>query len=194
MKKTFVISALVAGSTAIAALAHGGATGIVKDRMDAMANMGKAVKAVSPMMQGSATYDAAIVKRAAAVFLQHSGEAMTQLFPEGSGGKPSEAKGTIWRDWEGFADLAAQLGIASQGLAAAADNGLMGDASSDMSAGSMMGDNAGMMGDGTGMMGSGMMGGAMTVEQISAMPADGAFAMVTQTCSACHTKFRMESK
>ncbi|MCA0871411.1 cytochrome c [Seohaeicola saemankumensis] len=194
MKTTFLISALIAGSTAVAALAHGGATGIVKNRMDAMSNMGKVIKAVSPMMQGTAAYNADSVKRAAAFFAQHSGEAMTRMFPEGSGGKPSEARETIWSDWETFAGLAAQLGVAAQGLAVAADNGLMGDAAGTMSSDSMMGGGSTMMGSGSGMMGGGMMGGRMTVEQIGAMPADGAFAMVTQTCSACHTKFRLESK
>ncbi len=46
------------------------------------------------------------------------------------------------------------------------------------------------------MMGGGAMmdGGMMTAEQIASMPADGAFTMVTQVCSACHTKFRTESQ
>ena len=37
MKKTLVIAAIIASSTAATVLAHGGATGIVKERMDAMA-------------------------------------------------------------------------------------------------------------------------------------------------------------
>jgi cytochrome c556 len=44
------------------------------------------------------------------------------------------------------------------------------------------------------MMGGGMMQGAMTADDIAGMPVDGAFAMVSQVCSACHTKFRAESK
>lgn len=34
----------------------------------------------------------------------------------------------------------------------------------------------------------------MTAEQLAAMPADGVFNMVAQTCSSCHTKFRLEKK
>jgi hypothetical protein len=58
----------------------------------------------------------------------------------------------------------------------------------------MMGNGA-MMGN-SAMMGGGAMmdGGMMTAEQIASMPADGAFTMVTQVCSACHTKFRTESQ
>jgi len=63
---------------------------------------------------------------------------------------------------------------------------------SGMSSGAMMGGSS-MMGGGT-MMGGGMMQGAMTADDIAGMPVDGAFAMVSQVCSACHTKFRAESK
>jgi cytochrome c556 len=42
--------------------------------------------------------------------------------------------------------------------------------------------------------GTGAMGNTMTAAQISEMPVDGAFTMVTQVCSACHTQFRAESK
>ena len=92
MKKTLVIAAIIASSTAATVLAHGGATGIVKERMDAMASMGKAMKSITPMMQGTAAYDAGAVKRAASVFEKHSGEAMTKLFPEGTGGNPPKQK------------------------------------------------------------------------------------------------------
>ena len=190
MKKTTILAAIVASSTALTAFAHGGATGIVKDRMDAMAEMGKAVKAVTPMMRGEAAYDADVLRQAAATFSRHAGEAMTQLFPEGTGGAPSEAKETVWTQWEEFSELAERLGVIAEGLAGAADNGLM---SSNGGAG-MMGNGA-MMGN-SAMMGGGAMmdGGMMTAEQIASMPADGAFTMVTQVCSACHAKFRTESQ
>ncbi len=58
----------------------------------------------------------------------------------------------------------------------------------------MMGGNS-MMSQG-GMMGSGgMMGNAGHMadpEMLAQMPADGLFNMVAQTCSACHSKFRVE--
>jgi cytochrome c556 len=197
MKKITVIAAMIATSTAVAAFAHGGAAGIVKERMDAMANMGKAVKAVTPMMRGEVAYDADAVRQAAETFSRHAGEAMTSLFPEGSEGAPSEAKEAIWSKWDEFSALADQLGVFAEGLAGAADNGLMASGDGAMSSDTMMGGGSGMMGGGSGMMGggTGMMGGAgMTAETIAQMPADGAFTMVTQVCSACHTQFRAESK
>ena len=64
-----------------------------------------------------------------------------------------------------------------------------------MSTDTMMGGGSGMMGGGSRMMGgTGAMGNTMTAAQISEMPVDGAFTMVTQVCSACHTQFRAESK
>ncbi len=176
------------------ALAHGGATGIVKERMDGMMAMSKVVKSLSAMMRGDTEYDADAVKDGAAIIKSHAGETLTALFPEGSASDESEAKPEIWSDWESFSAYAKQLSVFADGLAAAADNGLMhGDASP------MMGGQPGMMVGssmmGSGMNGNGMMGDATTMmdaDQLAQMPVDGVFNMVTQTCSACHTQFRAE--
>lgn len=198
MKKTTVIAAIVASSTALASLAafaHGGATGIVKERMDAMADMGKAVKAVTPMMRGEVAYDADVVRQAAAVFSSNAGEAMTDLFPEGTGGEPSKAKDTVWSKWEEFSELAQQLKVVSDGLAGAAENGLKAASAEAPSAGTMMGGSSAMMGGSASMLGGDTKkANDMTAEQIAAMSVDDAFAMVTQSCSACHTQYRAESQ
>ena len=186
----FVAAGLVmaAGATAFA---HGGATGIVKERMDAMGDMGDVVKRLSAMMRGETAYDADAVKAGAKTIRSHAGSTMTGLFPEGSAHPPSEAKPEIWSDWDAFTALADQLETFAQGLEGAADNGLA--MQGGMGGGSMMG-SGGMMG-GQGMMGSGSMmggGGMMSAEHLAQMPADGVFNMLTQTCSACHTRFRVE--
>ena len=101
MKTTNTALALVACITAGVALAHGGATGIVKERMDGMAAMQKAVKAVTPIMRGQAEYDADAVRSFAAAVETHSGEAMTKLFPEGQAANPRKRKmrsGPIGKD------------------------------------------------------------------------------------------------
>ena len=57
MKIKTVFAALAAFGVAGGVLAHGGATGIVKERMDGMVALQKAVKAITPMMMGNAAYD-----------------------------------------------------------------------------------------------------------------------------------------
>lgn len=193
MKTTNIALALVASITAGVALAHGGATGIVKERMDGMAAMQKAVKAVTPIMRGQAEYDADAVRSFAAAVETHSGEAMTKLFPKGTGGKPSEAKDEVWSDWEGFEALAMDLEILGKALSEAADNGLAAKADSG-SIGSMMGTGT-MMGGQSAM--GGMMGQSgenmMDADMLASMPADMLFTRISQSCSACHTKYRAES-
>lgn len=191
-----MLGAAFASVFAVAAWAHGGATGVVKERMDGMGAMKEAVKVLTPMMQGKTGYDPAVVRDQAAIIAAHGGDALTALFPEGSTMDPSEAKDTIWQDWDGFAALADQLRDGAEGLAAAADNGLM--MSGGAAGGDMMGSDAAgaaMMGGdamGGGMMGAGMMGQDMGAMDFAQMPADGAFAMLGQVCSACHSRFRVE--
>lgn len=187
---TFVVGALTASTLSAVALAHGGATGIVKERMNAMGEMRDAVKTLSPMMSGEAAYDAEAVRKAAKTIGGHGGESLTGMFPEGTTDDPSEAKPAIWTDWERFSGLARQLETAAAGLAEAAPNGVSGGGSADM--GSMMGDRSSMMGDTSSMMGSGGMSsdGMMSADEIAEMPANRAFAMTTQVCSSCHTAFR----
>lgn len=195
----FYITAAAVTAFSAAAFAHGGATGIVKERMDAMTAMSEAVKTISSMMMGETPYDADVVKQGAALIKSHSGEAMTKLFPEGSLQEVSVAKPEIWSDWEEFQLLADRLADYADGLEAAADNGLMMQ-SENSSTDSMMGtDGSSMMEGGkSGMMGgASMMGGgsaAPDAAQLASMPVDGVFNMLTQTCSVCHTKFRIEKK
>lgn len=195
MRTTDIKLAILAIGIAGAAVAHTGASGIVKERMEGMASMGKAVKAITPVMRRQGDYDPDRVRGFAEEVRKHSGEALTALFPEGSVGMPSEAKPTIWTDWEEFEALAEQLHTLSEGLALAADNGLMASASSNL--GSMMGSGgivgSGGMTGGQSMMSGGPMMNDMGLEELSELPADGVFMMISQTCSACHTKFRAES-
>lgn len=177
-----------------AAFAHGGATGIVKERMDLMARIGDATKELSAMFKGSKPYDPKAVRRAAKVIEGHSGEALTRLFPENSLMAPSEALPSVWQDWKEFERLSDRLEKLSAGLAAAADNGpgAAGARTARGSGGSMMMTRRrSMMG---GMMGGGRPHGrdAPPVEAFAAMPASAVFGMVAETCSSCHGKFRQK--
>jgi len=194
--KQLVLGGAAIASFSVTAFAHSGATGVVKERMDAMKSMGDAVKRIKPMMSGEAAYDEAAVREAAQAIAEEAGTAMTKKFPEGSTDHPSEVLPRTWDEWERFTGLAEQLEVAANGLARAAGNGRHGD-------GHMMGDQSGMMGQDmmsgqSVMMGGGMMMGNgefpehMTASQIGQMPADGAFMMLTQTCSACHDHYRKD--
>lgn len=193
MKYTVFAGIAVSVALAGGVLAHSGATGVVKERMDGMMAMGEGVKSITPSMRGKVDYDAARVREFAALLKQHSGEAMTRLFPEGTEGAPSVAKSKIWENWKEFEALAVRLGTLAEGLSLAADNGLAGGgaALAGMMGGSaMMGDQP-RMGSDT-LMGSGPKMAEPGLEQLAAMPADAVFQMVSQTCAACHTKFRAD--
>lgn len=196
MQMKIWITAVAISAVGLAALAHSGATGVMKERMDAMGEMGDAMKRLTPMMRGQTAYNPDVVRNAADTMIGHAGTQMTELFPEGSNGTPSEALDAIWEDWEEFAALAEALRTSAEGMKLAANNGLAGPG--DMPGGGMMGTGQTMMGGGQGMMGTGqgMMrsapGQMMTTEMLAAMPVNAGFMAVTQTCSACHQKFRAE--
>ncbi|WP_170394389.1 c-type cytochrome [Ruegeria arenilitoris] len=167
--------------------AHGGATGVVKERMDGMGVMKEAMKVLTPMMRGQVDYDTAVVRDRSEDISRHAGEALTKLFPKGSLDAPSEAKPEIWQDWEAFSTLADQLRVMADGLAEASENGLM-MAGEAPAVGDMMGGQGGsMMGGST--IGTGVGANMMDLSQ---MPVDGVFTMMGQVCSACHTRFRVE--
>ena len=203
MRRGILIGTFSLTVLGFAAFAHSGATGVMKERMDAMGEMGDAIKRLTPMMRGQTDFDPDLVRSAADTMIGHAGSQMTELFPDGSNGKPSEALDAIWEDWEEFAALADALRESAEGMKLAADNGLAGPG--EMPGGGMMGSGKGMMGAGQTMMGGnqtmmgagqGMMGGAptqmMTTEMLAEMPVNAGFMAVTQTCSACHQKFRAE--
>jgi cytochrome c556 len=154
-KKTIQALALSALTTIVAttALSHDGATGIVKERMDGMAAMGKAIKTMSVMMRGETDYDASVIKTGALSISDHAGDAINTLFPEGSVGMPSLARDEIWSQWDEFSALSDQLKAYADGLGLAAENGLATASTDGNSTASMMGTSSNAM------MGTTMMGG-----------------------------------
>lgn len=183
IRNTFIVLTLSSAMIATPMVwAHGGATGVVKERMDLMGNMKEAMKTLSAIYKGERAYDAETVRKAALVIRDHSGSAMTKLFPQNSIHGPSEAKPLIWQEWERFEKLANRQEAISQGLYDAADN----QPGAGQASGHMMGRKH-MMGGGH------MMGGKMdSAEHYAAMPSSMVFRMLTDTCSSCHTRYRVE--
>jgi cytochrome c556 len=188
-------------------LAHGGATGVVQERMEAMERIDAAMKRIAAMFRGETDYDAGTVKQAAQTISRHGGAQLTRLFPAGSIQAPSEALPAIWRNWPRFQALADDLVAYGDALAAAADNGPYGPGQGQgmgqgMGYGTMQG--RGMMQGQGQRMGQGMMGGGRMAgrgpqghplndaDALKQMPAHAAFMRLTQTCNACHTAFRKE--
>jgi cytochrome c556 len=120
----FQAAALLAVSmtASMAAIAHEGATGAVKERMDGMKAIGQQVKIMVPMMKGTLPYEPEKVAQSAGIIESHAGENFTSLFPEGSHGKPSEALDDIWTDWSKFSDLATDLQTSARALKTVAVN------------------------------------------------------------------------
>ena len=114
---------------------------------------------------------------------------MTRLFPEAPVEKPSEALPVIWKSWAEFQDWADQLETYAVALAAAAGN----DRDHMAGQGGMMG-QGGMVGQANMTGQGGMMGDAPrpSPNRLRSMPPDAAFMWVTNTCSGCHTKFRLK--
>ena len=100
-------------------LAHSGATGIVKERMDLMKSIADQMKAVGRMIKGEDDFDAQKVAKAAEVIVRHA-EKVPEMFPEGSNDSPSEALPTIWQDWETFLQLTADMKQQASNLRTAA--------------------------------------------------------------------------
>jgi cytochrome c556 len=110
VKRRYAGGILIAAAlSAGAAWAHGGATGIVKERMDAMSDIGKNVKSIGEMLKGKAPYELATIETASGSIADHGGTALTSLFPEGSLQAPTEASPVIWSEWSKFSELAGRL-------------------------------------------------------------------------------------
>lgn len=119
----FALTVVAGLAAAGGAFAHGGATGIVKERMDAMTEISKNVKIVGQMLKGTSAYNPDEIARAAKDITGHAGDAMTTLFPEGSLMSPSEASPAIWTKWPEFSEYAGSLQSAAQALESLASQG-----------------------------------------------------------------------
>ncbi len=101
------------------ASAHDGATGVVKQRMEAMKSLADAAKRIKQALAAT-PYDPAATTVAARQIETQAGDALTRHYPEGSAMAPSEAKPEIWTDWPGFQRRAASLAARAGALADAA--------------------------------------------------------------------------
>lgn len=173
LKRTLIASGIIL-ATGVAAFAHKGATGVVKERMDQMGMIAKSMKAIGGMMKGQTPYDADVVRSEAAMIASHGGETLTKLFPEGSIKHPSEAIPTIWTDWERFEAIAMDLSRYATALSDGAGN-----------------DRGG---SGGGLSSGGLTSSGSGDADLASMLPDDLFMKVAGTCSACHQDFRQKKE
>lgn len=161
----FISGTVVIGLMVFPVLAwgHSNATGIVKERMDSMKDIGRATKIIAAMFRGSRSYDAAAVAAAARSVADHGGDALLSKFPKDSLQTPTEAVPEIWSDWDAFAALAKSLKEEALLVAKQAGNGPDG------------------------------FGEVVPFSNDLNMPAGFAATRLVRTCKACHQKYRREN-
>jgi cytochrome c556 len=123
IRKTVSISAAMLALSVALAFAHGRATGIVKERMDAMEEISASMKQVGQMLRGQKPFDALEIGAAAGIIAGHSGDNLTRQFPPESLMPPTEASPVIWEKWEQFSGMANDMETAAMSITDAVQSG-----------------------------------------------------------------------
>lgn len=97
-------------------MAHSGATGVVKERMDMMGDIAAHMKTVGHMLSGNREFDQQQIARAAKSIATH-GASFEDMFPAGSTMHPSEALEAIWSDWDRFMEITVSMQTSATSLA-----------------------------------------------------------------------------
>lgn len=101
------------------AIAHKGATGMVKMRMDAMSAIGDNMKSISAMLTGKATFDGALVSTQAEEIANHA-SAFPDHFTMQMDDQMTEASPAIWEKPDEFKKQAEELAALAEALSAKA--------------------------------------------------------------------------
>jgi cytochrome c556 len=96
--------------------AHDGAVGIIKERMEAMLTVGRAMKDITRIVRSERPLHNIKIAKASGKIGHHAGN-MSTLFPVGSTNEISRASLKIWESWDEFTNQANKLGAAANGLA-----------------------------------------------------------------------------
>jgi cytochrome c556 len=123
--KTLAAGAAITLVVITTAMAHEGATGMVKMRMDAMSAIGDHMKSISAMLTGKTAFDSALVSKQAEEIAGHAA-AFPDHFMMQMDDQMTEAAPAIWEKPDEFNKQAAELASLADMLsakAADADNG-----------------------------------------------------------------------
>ena len=120
--KGIFLGVLIIGAVAAPAIAHEGATGVVKERMDLMQVLGDRMKTIGAMAKGQTPLDSQTMAKAARDVADIA-PTLPGKFPKGSLEKPSVALPAVWENWERFEQLSTDLGTTAGTLSEAASGG-----------------------------------------------------------------------
>ena len=102
---------------------HSGATGVVKERMEAMKSMSDLSKLIGDMFKEKVEFDRGVIADAAELFIEH-GTKMNSLFPdteESRTGSQTEALPQVWSDSDRFLKSVNEFVELSKSLKAVAE-------------------------------------------------------------------------
>jgi cytochrome c556 len=105
---------------AAAGLAHEGATGVAKDRMDLMGDMSQSMKSIAKRLRANRDLPAIA---ADADRVSKDSPHIADLFPPGSDKGVTDAKPAIWQKWGEFVGNAKKLGEETAKLSSVAATG-----------------------------------------------------------------------
>jgi cytochrome c556 len=102
-KQSLFLRRTLISITALATLSGVALAEPIKERQEAMKNVGKAIGALAAIVKKEAPFDAAVVKENAMIIADNVKRAKS-LYPEDSGGMPGEtrAKYAIWENKDDF--------------------------------------------------------------------------------------------
>lgn len=108
MKKLLFISAvgIVLAGAALAHEGHEHATGVVRERMILMEDMGKRLLAISKRLRANKDLDRITLDARA---IHEMAGRITAQFPPGSTQSPTAAKSAVWQEWPDFSEKAKAL-------------------------------------------------------------------------------------
>lgn len=114
------VSLICVALSAGAALAHTGATGVVKQRMEMMGDIAAQMKTIARVLNGQDQFNPSPVATSAKRIAEHA-EMFEEMFPEGTTSSPSEALPEIWINWDEFEQQADAMKSSALALATAAE-------------------------------------------------------------------------
>lgn len=117
MKPNVIVAiGIVVSNAALAHEGHEHATGVVRERMELMTDMGKRLLAISKRLRNNKELDR-IAPDARAI--KEASDKITSQFPSGSTQFPTAAKPVVWQQWNDFTEKAKKLEIEAEKLSTA---------------------------------------------------------------------------